>query len=123
VDGLVAHGIEVRIASASHGALVAPGAARLGLSPAHVHGMEPALDDDGRGLPSLTQDTYGPGKATTVRAALRDKRPLLAFGDAVLSTDKELLALARQGVAVAPKGAHRQAALADDALWLFDPAC
>jgi len=121
VAGLRARGVEVRIASASHGALVVPGAARLGLAEAQVFGMEPALDAEGRTLNDLAQDTYGPAKAATVEAALGGRRPLWAFGDSVLSTDRELLGRAVHGVAVAAKEAHREAALASPSLRLFDP--
>jgi phosphoserine phosphatase len=121
VDGLRARGVRVQIASASHGALVVPGARLLALSDDAVAGMEPAVDDDGVILPVIAQDTYGPGKAAVVRAGLSGRRPLLAFGDSVLATDRELLALSHQGVAVATTGAHREAALHDPRLWLFDP--
>jgi len=122
VTGLLARGVEVRIASASHGALVVPGGARLGLAEAFVMGMEPALDADGRTLNTLAQDTYGPAKAAAVDAALGGRRPLWAFGDSVLNTDRELLAGAVHGVAVAAKAAHREAALGSPTLRLFDPA-
>ncbi|MBM4281603.1 MAG: hypothetical protein FJ137_12870 [Deltaproteobacteria bacterium] len=122
IDGLQARGVAVRIASASHGALVVPGARRLGLKDDAVDGMEPVLDDDGVTVPILAQDTFGPGKAAVVRRVLGGRRPLLAWGDSVLATDRELLALAHQGVGVATKGAHRAAALQDPRLWLFDPA-
>jgi len=121
VDGLRARGLRVTIASASHGALVVPGARRLGLPDDAVAGMEPVVDDDGVIQPAIAQDTYGPGKASVVRASLGGRRPVLAFGDSVLATDRELLALAHHGVAVATKGAHRQAAIHDPRLWLFDP--
>jgi phosphoserine phosphatase len=121
VEGLRAAGLFVRIASASHGALVVPGARLLGLSDDAVAGMEAVLADDGVIQPALAQDTFGPGKAAVVRAQLQGRRPLLAFGDSVLATDRELLALSHQGVAVAARGAHRQAALQDPRLWLFDP--
>jgi phosphoserine phosphatase len=121
VDGLRARGVQVRIASASHGALVVPGAQRLGLADDAVAGMEPVVDDDGVMQAAIAQDTYGPGKASVVRTQLHGRRPLLAFGDSVLATDRELLALSHQGVAVAARGAHRQAALQDPRLWLFDP--
>ena len=121
VDGLRARGVQVLIASASHGALVVPGAQRLALADDAVAGMEPVVDGDGVIQPAIAQDTYGPGKASVVRRLLGGRRPLLAFGDSVLATDRELLALAHQGVAVATKGAHREAALHDPRLWLFDP--
>jgi phosphoserine phosphatase len=121
VHGLQERGIAVRIASASHGALVVPGGRRLGLSADAVQGMEARQDDAGILEPHLGVDTYGPGKADVVSRALRGRRPLLGLGDSVLATDRELLALAHVGVAVATKGEHRQAALADDRLWMFDP--
>jgi phosphatidylglycerophosphatase C len=121
VEALAARGVEAVIASASHGALVTPGARRLGIPAARVLGMEPALDDAGVTRAALARDTYGPAKAAVVRAALEGRRPRLAFGDAVLTTDRELLALAHQGVAVATRGAHREAALAHATLILFDP--
>jgi phosphoserine phosphatase len=122
VSGLQARGVGVRIASASHGALVVPGGTRLGLSEAHVLGMEPALDSTGRTLNSLARDTYGPSKAAAVAVELGGRRPLWAFGDSVLHTDRELLAGAVHGVAVAARAAHREAALASPSLRLFDPA-
>jgi phosphoserine phosphatase len=122
VDGLRARGIAVRIASASHRALVVPGARRLGVADDEVLGMETVVDNDGVLQPQIAVDTYGPGKARQVHATLGGRRPLLAFGDSVLATDRELLALAHQGVAVATQDAHRQAALHDPRLWLFDPA-
>ena len=122
VAGLTSRGVAVCIASASHGALVLPGAARLGLSAEVTWGMEPHLDDAGYTLPRLRQDTYGAGKAATVRQLLGGARPAWAFGDSVLQTDRELLACAVHGVAVASKGAHREAALASPSLRLFDPA-
>jgi phosphoserine phosphatase len=121
VDGLLGRGISVRIASASHGALVVPGARRLGVPADAVQGMEAAVDDVGVLLPALSQDTFGPGKAAAVSAVLAGRRPLLALGDSVLATDRELLAMAHQPVAVATKGAHRQAALTEERTWLFDP--
>jgi len=122
VEGLAARGVAVWIASASHGALVVPGGARLGLREELVLGMEPALDAAGRTLNTLARDTYGPAKAAAVDAALGGLRPLWAFGDSVLSTDRELLGRAVHGVAVAAKAAHREAALASPSLQLFDPA-
>ncbi|MEN9800722.1 MAG: hypothetical protein RL653_4419 [Pseudomonadota bacterium] len=121
VEGLTARGVRVCIASASHGALVLPGGTRLGLGAEWVWGMEPHLDDAGRTLPRLRQDTYGAAKATTTQALLGGARPAWAFGDSVLHTDRELLACAVHGVAVAAKGAHRDAALASPSLRLFDP--
>jgi phosphatidylglycerophosphatase C len=121
VEALAARGVEAMIASASHGALVTPGARRLGIRAAQVLGMEPDLDDAGVTQASLRRDTYGPAKAAAVSAALGGRRPRLAFGDAVLTTDRELLALAHQGVAVAARGAHREAALDHATLLLFDP--
>jgi phosphoserine phosphatase len=121
VDGLRARGVRVQIASASHGALVVPGARRLQLADDAVAGMEAVVNDDGVIEPAIAQDTYGPGKAAVVRARLSGRRPLLAWGDSVLATDRELLALCHQGIAVATKGAHREAALHDPRLWLFDP--
>lgn len=122
VGGLAARGVRVCIASASHGALVLPGGARLGLEAEVVWGMEPHLDDDGRTLPRLRQDTYGAAKAATTQSLLGGLRPAWAFGDSVLQTDRELLASAVHGIAVAARGAHREAALASASLRLFDPA-
>jgi phosphoserine phosphatase len=119
VTGLIERGVEVWIASASHRALVVPGARRLGIDPARVLGMEPVVVD-GVTVARLHHSTYGPGKAAVALAALR-ARPLLAFGDSVLSTDQELLAAAHVGVAVATSGDNRRAALADDHLLLLDP--
>jgi len=120
VQGLGELGIDVWIASASHRALVLPGARRLGIDPARVIGMEPALNDDGLTAPRLHRSTYGPGKARAAIEAL-GRRPLVAFGDSILSTDKELLAAAHLGVAVATSGDNRAAALDDDHLVLLDP--
>lgn len=122
VEGLTARGVRVCIASASHGALVLPGGTRLGLGAEVVWGMEPHLDGEGCTLPALRQDTYGAAKAATAQALLGGARPAWAFGDSVLQTDRELLACAVHGVAVAAKGAHREAALASPSLRLFDPA-
>jgi phosphoserine phosphatase len=122
VELLRAAGVEVLIASASHAALVVPGARLLGIPAANVMGMEPALDDDGRVRASLPVSTYGPHKAAVVHGRLGQRRPLLAFGDSVLFTDRELLASSHAPVAVATKGAHREAALADERIRLFDPA-
>ncbi len=122
VEGLAARGVRVCIASASHGALVLPGGRRLGLGAEWVWGMEPHLDGEGRTLPLLRQDTYGAAKAATAQALLGGARPAWAFGDSVLQTDRELLACAVHGIAVASKGAHREAALASPSLRLFDPA-
>ncbi|MBM4378077.1 MAG: haloacid dehalogenase-like hydrolase [Deltaproteobacteria bacterium] len=122
VAGLARLGVEVWIASASHGALVVPGGARLGLAESRVLGMEPALDGEGRTLHTLAGDTYGPAKASAVRQVLGGRRPLWAFGDSVLNTDRELLAAAAHGVAVAAKAAHREAAVSSPTLRLFDPA-
>lgn len=121
VDALHALGIEVWIASASHGALVAAGAPRLGVPVPRALGMEPALDEAGRTLARIARGTYGPAKAEAARAALAGRRPLAAFGDSVLSTDRELLESAELPVAVAPRGAHRDAALAHARIRLFDP--
>ena len=120
VHGLTDLGVDVWIASASHRALVLPGARRLGIPSGRVIGMEPALDD-GVTAPRLRQSTYGPGKAKAALLALETLRPLLAFGDSILSTDKELLAAAHLGVAVATSGDNRAAALNDDHLVLLDP--
>lgn len=120
VDALTQRGVDVWIASASTTALVVPGAARLGIDRSRVLGMEPHVDDRGLIHASLKRSTYGNGKALAVREALGG-RPLMAFGDSVLSTDRELLALAHVPVAVATKGAHREAALADARMHLFDP--
>ena len=118
---LDALGIEVWIASASHGALVAAGAPRLDVQLARALGMEPALDDEGRTLPRIARGTYGPAKAEAARTALGGRRPLAACGDSVLTTDRELLETAVLPVAVAPRGAHREAALAHTRMHLFDP--
>lgn len=121
VDALRQRDITVWIASASTTALVVPGAARLGIDRARVIGMDPACDDAGLIRAVLARSTYGSGKALAVRDALGG-RPLLAFGDSVLSTDRELLALAHVPIAVATKGAHREAALAEGRMFLFDPS-
>lgn len=121
IDALTAEGIEVWIASASHGALVAAGAHHLHIEAARALGMEPALDDAGVTLPRIARGTYGPGKAEVARHALGGRRPLAAFGDSVLTTDRELLESALVPVAVASHGAHREAALAHPRISLFDP--
>lgn len=121
LQALHAAGIEVWIASASHGALVEAGAVHLGIPPERALGMEPALDAAGVTLPSIARGTFGPGKAATARQALAGRRPLAAFGDSVLSTDRELLELAALPVAVATSGLHREAALAHPRMVLFDP--
>lgn len=119
--GLRARHVDVYVASASHGALVAPGARRLDVDRERALGMEPAVDEEGRGLPRTSVCTYGPGKAAVVRKVLEGKRPLLAFGDSVLGTDKELLESAHRPFAIASSGVHREAALRDPRMHLFDP--
>lgn len=120
LEGLAQLRVAVWIASASHTSLVVPGAARLGVARARVLGMEPVVDDAGVIGAALRRSSYGPGKAAAVHDALGG-RPLLAFGDSVLGTDRELLALAHAPVAVASKGLHREAALADARMFAFDP--
>jgi phosphatidylglycerophosphatase C len=116
VAALAARGVEVLVASASHGALVVPGARRLGIDRSFVLGTEPAVDEVGVALPAAGVSMYGPRKAAAVSLRLEGRRPLLAFGDSILTTDKELLALAHLPVAVAPRGAHAEAARAHPTL-------
>jgi phosphoserine phosphatase len=113
---LEAHDVVVHIASASHAALVQAGAAILGIPPERVAGMEPTP-----GLSTTMQvRTYGDDKRDTAMATLGG-RPLAAFGDSVLYTDRALLKAAALPFAVATSGAHRDAALADERLVLVDP--
>ena len=113
--------VDVFIASASHIALVWPGAKRLGIPRDHVMGMSPSLDAKQRQLPELPVTTYGPDKAAVTFGRLQLRRPLLAFGDSVLGTDRELLALSVAPVAVATQGLHRAAAIACPRMLVFDP--
>ncbi len=113
---LEAAGVAVHIASASHAALVEAGAVYLGVPKAHVAGMEPKP-----GLStSMRVRTYGDHKRDTARARLGSP-PLLAFGDSVLFTDRALLESSALPFAVAIRGAHRDAALADPRIILVDP--
>jgi hypothetical protein len=84
---------------------------RLGVVDDDVLGMTPDLDDNGRTLPRVSVGTFGPDKAALVRGHLRG-RPLLAFGDAVTTTDRELLRSAHRPFAVETRGVHREAAVA-----------
>jgi phosphoserine phosphatase len=113
---LEADDVVVHIASASHAALVQAGAAILGIPPERVAGMEPTP-----GLSTTMQvRTYGDDKRDTAVARLGG-RPLAAFGDSVLFTDRALLQAAAYAFAVATSGAHREAALADARIVLVDP--
>lgn len=114
---LRAAGVRIAIVSASHGALVE--AAQLDVDA--VYGMEPALDAQGITQPRIARSTYGDGKVTACRDWLGEERPLLAFGDSVLATDRALLAHAHVPVAVNTRGRHRDAALADARMLLLDP--
>jgi phosphoserine phosphatase len=113
------------IVSASHGALVQAGAARLGIAPTDAFGMEPHVDDSGRCLPTIARSTFGPGKVAALKKVLPDLEkhaPFIGAGDSVLGGDRELLAWARVAIAIAPRSAHRQAAQADARVLIFDPA-
>lgn len=119
LERLRAEGVRIAVVSASHGALVE--AAKLPVDA--VYGMEPALDEQGRTLPKIARSTYGEGKVAATRDFLGrdDVRPLFAFGDSVLATDRALLAYAHVPVAVNARGAHREAALKDERMLLLDP--
>jgi phosphoserine phosphatase len=107
IEGLVERGVDVVIVSASHRALVVPGGRRLGVTRERVIGMQPAHDDNGRTVTRIARHLYGPGK---VRALAGRGRPLVACGDAVATTDRELLSHALLPVAVDPRGVHLDAA-------------
>jgi phosphoserine phosphatase len=120
LDGLRALGVRTAVVSASHGALVE--AAHLPVDA--VYGMEPALDDQGRTIAARMQrSTYAHGKVTATQEFLASTtlRPLFAFGDSVLATDRALLAYAHVPVAVNAHGAHRDAARAHPRMFLLDP--
>jgi phosphoserine phosphatase len=118
LSALEAAGIEVWLASASHAALVEAGAPHLGVPVARVRGMEPTagLSDP----PRMQSRTYGDDKRDTATRVL-GARPLAAFGDSVLFTDRALLESAHLPFAVATRGPHRDAALAHPRMLLVDP--
>jgi phosphoserine phosphatase len=111
LDALRALPLDIVIISASHEDLARAGAAHLGFVPEQVHGMRPKQDERGRYRPEMERSTYGPGKVEILREKWGG-RPLLAAGDSVAGTDRELLAAALLPVAVNPRGAHHEAALA-----------
>lgn len=121
---LRAAGVKTAVVSASHGALVEAAALPVDA----VFGMEPDLDGEGRTVAGkMRRSTYGVGKVTATRDFMRETfgdpelRPLFAFGDSVLATDKALLEHAHVPVAVNARGAHREAALAHPRMLLLDP--
>jgi len=116
LDELERNGVAVYLASASHAALVEAGAVHLGVAAARVSGMEPEP-----GLHrAMRVRTYGDDKRDTAVRVL-GARPLMAFGDSVLFTDRALLESACLPYAVATRGAHREAALAHARMVLVDP--
>lgn len=120
LERLRAVNVRTAVVSASHGALVE--AAHLPVDA--VYGMEPALDEQGRTIAAkMRRSTYANGKVTATREFLGNEtvRPLFAFGDSVLATDRALLEYAHVPVAVNARGAHREAALAHPRMLVLDP--
>lgn len=120
LEQLRAANVRTAVVSASHGALVE--AAKLPVDA--TYGMEPALDDAGLTVAGrMTRSTYAHGKVTATREFLGSDtlRPLFAFGDSVLATDRALLEYAHVPVAVNARGAHRQAAIEHPRMLLLDP--
>lgn len=106
---LRAMGVRMAVYSGTHCSLIAGAIGRWGIVADDVRGSSPARDDEGRFVPSPGCALYGRAKAEALAHRLRDldaTRPLLAFGDAVETTDREMLALAHLPVAVAPRGEH-----------------
>ena len=91
---LQAAGIDVWVCTASLGELIRPAAARYGVPPERVIGMELALED-GRFVPRFQpgyQATFGPGKSWAIRQFLAPRYgrgPVLVAGDS--QGDKDML--------------------------------
>lgn len=110
LEGLRERGVSIVIVSGTHPDLLVPGAQDLGISAADVFGSRPAVDSSGRFIPSPQCALYGERKAMQVSQICQERfgalHPLLAFGDSVENTDREMMEMASVAIAVRPSGKH-----------------
>lgn len=111
---LRAREISVVVVSGTHPDLLVPCVQTLGISADDVFGSRPELDDFGRYQRSPHCALYGEKKAQQVericQARFQARAPLLAFGDSVENTDRQMLEMATLPVAVEPAGKHFEGA-------------
>ena len=112
--GLRQRGVAVVIISGTHPDLLKPGVQALGIASGDVFGSQPAKDAQGRFQPTPDCALYGERKAEQV-TDICERRfgarvPLLAFGDSVENTDRNMLEMASMAVAVHPSGKHLEGA-------------
>lgn len=112
IEGLRAADLRVVVVSASPAFGVEPACEPLGIAPADIRAIQPALDAQGHCLPDVMAPiTYREGKVDAIAALTGGARPLVALGDS--AGDLPMLAFAHLAVAVQPRPAVLAAARAD----------
>lgn len=110
LDGLRARGISIVVVSGTHPDLLVPGVQSLGIAEEDVFGSKPTIDTQGRFQPSPQCALYGERKEKQVAQICQERfgarYPILAFGDSVENTDRQMLEMASMAVAVRPRGKH-----------------